>query len=492
MAEQGEYGGPSFGGQSYGGGGYNPTKSWAENQRQKQEDENLGGWLTGYNPDLVQDPFAAAIREKQKQRARRSGLPLGYLESSPQRNMPNAWDSPGFNPPNNMPNAWDSLGWDVPMLAGTVETPLQEIGLDKEMPWYSPLIGVNVDQLDPSAHTSNPQLDTWGNPINAAYNFGPFDTRYAHDPNTGAITGQPKSHSGLSALKSVKDAVQDFKLGFSIPGYGTPPANPHAGFMDPSQLEASDPSYAPSISLINPTNTTPTVSPLGGALMDIFGIEQDYETPQEDTDALMNDVQAMLGELDLSQTDHDFSPQGILDPSPPVPGSGDLPPTSPWEGIKNLFGYGNPFDGLAQVDDVDAPWGVNPISTISHSGTEREYAERALYSQIANQITQAAGQSSGRQAANAPAARPAERLVGRQAANASAPVRHDPIQTLVRTMLTPKKQMNQIAKHAQESLRQGRTPDMSTLSDYQAELVNAVLSGPSKPIDYSNPENRGI
>jgi hypothetical protein len=52
--------------------------------------------------------------------------------------------------------------------------------------------------------------------------------------------------------------------------------------------------------------------------------------------------------------------------------------------------------------------------------------------------------------------------------------------------------MRQIAPHARKAIRQGREVDYSTLSDNQADLVRQVLSGPSKPIDYSNPENRGI
>jgi len=46
------------------------------------------------------------------------------------------------------------------------------------------------------------------------------------------------------------------------------------------------------IDMIDPVNTTPTVSPLGGALLDHFGIDQKYETPQGDIDALMGDVLA--------------------------------------------------------------------------------------------------------------------------------------------------------------------------------------------------------
>jgi hypothetical protein len=46
------------------------------------------------------------------------------------------------------------------------------------------------------------------------------------------------------------------------------------------------------IDMIDPVNTTPTVSPLGSALLDHFGIDQKYETPQEDIDALMGDILA--------------------------------------------------------------------------------------------------------------------------------------------------------------------------------------------------------
>jgi len=46
------------------------------------------------------------------------------------------------------------------------------------------------------------------------------------------------------------------------------------------------------IDMIDPVNTTPTVNPAVSALLDHFGIDQKYETPQEDIDALMGDILA--------------------------------------------------------------------------------------------------------------------------------------------------------------------------------------------------------
>ena len=181
------------------------------------------------------------------------------------------------------------------------------------------------------------------------------------------------------------------------------------------------------------------------------------------------------------------------------------------------------------LDAMGVPWGVNPISSISHSDTVREYAERAaaeraLYSQIANQITQAAGQSGGGTTVAGPTGgstgggttgggntgggttgggstgggttgggttgggrKPKPPRGGKQD---PPPRKPDPINILVKTLLTPKKQMRGLAKHAQESLRQGRMPDFSMLPDFQQDLVRDILN-PPKPVDMSNPENRG-
>jgi len=203
-------------------------------------------------------------------------------------------------------------------------------------------------------------------------------------------------------------------------------------------LSMPPPMTGPVIEMIDPVNTTPTVSPAGNAILDHIGIDQKYETPQEDIDALMDDV---LG-LDLPQIDQD-----VL--------------------------------GLDRAMVSTDPWGGSVTSSISHSDTEREYAERAaaeraLYSQIANQITQAASQSSGRQAANAPEARPVVIPAGTQAANAPAPVRHDPIANLVRTVLSPK--INQVNPAAVKAIKKGKKPDYTMMTDYQQDLVRELLN----------------
>jgi len=151
--------------------------------------------------------------------------------------------------------------------------------------------------------------------------------------------------------------------------------------------------------------------------------------------------------------------------------------------------------GLDRAMVSTDPWGGSVTSSISHSDTEREYAERAaaeraLYSQIANQITQAASQSSGRQAANAPEARPVVIPAGTQAANAPAPVRHDPIANLVRTVLSPK--INQVNPAAVKAIKKGKKPDYTMMSNYQQDLVRNILNPPKPPVssNYSSIANR--
>ena len=267
-------------------------------------------------------------------------------------------------------------------------------------------------------------------------------------------------------------------------------ANPHASLGDIAasigsgnftaashQLNPANPNYAPSIEMINPVNITPTVSPVGSALLDNFGIDQKHATPQEDIDALMNDV---LG-LDLSQMDQD------------------------------VLG----LDRAMVSNYAGNPWGSS-ISNISHSDTEREYAERAaaeraLYSQIAQQITQAAGQSTPSTGGGTTVAGPTGGSTGGPTTGGSTtynpptindprpkpkpeprnpqpprgrqdpkPEPRNPIDILVKTLLTPERQMRQLAPHARKALREGRNPDFSMLPDYQQDLVRGILN-PPKP-----------
>ena len=183
------------------------------------------------------------------------------------------------------------------------------------------------------------------------------------------------------------------------------------------------------------------------------------------------------------------------------------------------------------LDAMGIPWGVNAISNISHSDTVREYAERAaaeraLYAQIAQQITQAAGQSGGGTTVAGPTGgstgggttgggntgggttgggstgggttgggttcggrKPKPPRGGKQD---PPPRKADPIDILVKTILTPKKKMRQVWKSAQKSLRQGRKPDMTILSDYQQDLVRNILNPPKPAVssNYSSIENR--
>tara|TARA_R110002051_G_scaffold319383_1_gene403366 strand:- start:72 stop:1241 length:1170 start_codon:yes stop_codon:yes gene_type:complete len=147
------------------------------------------------------------------------------------------------------------------------------------------------------------------------------------------------------------------------------------------------------------------------------------------------------------------------------------------------------------LDAMGVPWGVNPISSISHSDTEREYAERALYSQIANQITQAAGQSGGGTTVAGPTggSTGGGTTGGGNTGGGTTPPTgdqdveevYDPIDTLVKVVLTPKKKLKKLNPSTRKALKKGKKPDYTMMSDYQQDLVRNILK-PPKPAVSSN------
>jgi hypothetical protein len=238
-------------------------------------------------------------------------------------------------------------------------------------------------------------------------------------------------------------------------------------------------------------------------------------------------------------------PTPFFGPTPGViPGSGTPPKNTPIQDFIDRYFWAGDTEDIAQQDldvfnldrsmasnvnppnlmDLNTPWD-SVISPISHSDTMREYesraaAERALYAQIVQQITQAAGQSGGGapsvgtpavgappvealnppdivsppSVVSPPVAAPPQEPRNPQPAFALRPrsPREDPveprnpIQTLVRTILAPREHLNQLAPHARRALRQGRMPDFSTIPDAQQDLVQAILSGPTKPLMMSD------
>jgi hypothetical protein len=153
-----------------------------------------------------------------------------------------------------------------------------------------------------------------------------------------------------------------------------------------------------------------------------------------------------------------------------------VPLNAPWsvpsnwdvEEIENID-VGLPYDPeMAMASTAFDPWGSSVTSNISHSDTEREYAERVLYNQLAQQLAPV-------EPLNPPdRARPVVRPAGRQAANAPAPVRHDPIANLVRTVLSPK--INQVKPAAVKAIKRGKKPDYTMMPDYQQDLVRELLN----------------
>jgi hypothetical protein len=221
---------------------------------------------------------------------------------------------------------------------------------------------------------------------------------------------------------------------------------------------------------------------------------------------------ALGGGLDAG----DFPGPAVQDVLPPlIQQNPNVPPPPTFQLVNNPKEFQgidlSAFDLNRSLASTDVAWGVNPISNISHSDTMSEYAERAaaeraLYAQIAQQITQAAGQSTpstGTTVAgpttgspttgNPPTVndpRPKPRPKPKPEPRNPQPPRgrqdprpepRNPIDILVKTLLTPKRQMRQLAPHARKALREGRNPDFSMLPDYQQDLVSAILSGPSKP-----------
>ena len=243
MAEQGEFGGPSFGGPSYGGGGgYDPTKSWAENQRQEQEDANLGGLLQDYNPrdnDLFEDPFAAAIRAKQQQMA--NGM---------QRNMPNVYDNFGSNIPSNQNN---------------IETPLQSIGFKMGD------MKVSTKELPASVQPSLEQLYDWG------------DVRM-HGTNTNV---DPYGQYGSSTTSSQdRDAMRAL---FDIMGWNDPPSGA-GGFKAFSRDNVPGERFKSVVDMINPQTIDPRQEAIGRVLGKHFDLDNPRGTTEEQTDALMEEA----------------------------------------------------------------------------------------------------------------------------------------------------------------------------------------------------------
>jgi hypothetical protein len=66
--------------------------------------------------------------------------------------------------------------------------------------------------------------------------------------------------------------------------------------------------------------------------------------------------------------------------------------------------------------------------------------------------------------------------------------RPSPVKIAAKSVAKPKA-FKALPKFAQKEIRQGKVPTGG--SDYVQDMVRAFLAPPSKPIDYSNPANRG-
>ena len=505
MAEQGEYGGPSFGGV----GAYGEGLSEEEKEYSNAIARNILGIST--NPATYGAPLDSP-------EAANYGFGLGSNLSSISPNLAK-YASPFLNPSTGQAQ-FDQGFFDFSGIEGAKKAnelgfgpQLAQLGLAQAIPGYTKNINfpaIMGQHLSPVAYGTKQQqqavlksmYDDKEISLQDAIKYGALVNHM--NPNLGTLNVNPDNLN----IESYTEAVLA-----GLPGMST---NVTFGNTNPNQP------FKSVIEMIDPVNTTPTVSPAGNAILDHFGIDQKHETPQEDIDALMDDVLGVdLGVFDLDNAlawnPAKVSPNILQNVEPSVeqmlewnPPQFDTkfntnfpnPALSPEARKSDLEATNEALDAmgygpLSQMDqdvlgldramvstDFD-PWGGLVTSSISHSDTEREYAERAaaeraLYSQIVQQLApvEPLNPPDRVRPAATPAARPAARPVarpaGRQAANAPAPVRHDPIANLVRTVLSPK--INQVNPAAVKAIKKGKKPDYTMMTDYQQDLVRELLN----------------
>ena len=464
MAEQGEYGGPSFGGT----GAYGEGLSEEEKEYSNAIARNILGIST--NPDTYGAPLDSP-------EAANYGFGLGSNLSSISPNLAQ-YASPFLNPSTGQAQ-FDQGFFDFSGIEGAKKAKelgfgpqLAQLGLAQAIPGYTKNINfpaIMGQHLSPVAYGTKQQqqavlksmYDDKEISLQDAIKYGSLVNHV--NPNSGTLTVNPDNLNiesytegvlhgapGMSTNVTFEDTPTTDTLnnspnswggfkGFSIPGYGTPPANPHAGFMASYELDQNHPGYAPMISIINGQPIDPRQQAVGKH----FGIDNPQTAPQEDIDALMNEV---LG-LDLSQMDQDVLglDRSMVSTDP-----------NPWEGLNSSV-----------ISDIAHN------ASISDSPGEAEWAaESALYNQLVQQLAPVEPLNPPDRAR--PVVRPAARLVGKQAANAPAPVRHDPIANLVRTVLSPK--INQVKPAAVKAIKKGKKPDYTMMSDYQQDLVRELLN----------------
>jgi len=189
-------------------------------------------------------------------------------------------------------------------------------------------------------------------------------------------------------------------------------------------------------------------------------------------------------------------------------------------------GYQSIFDGVmvdpfdmsrAMVSTEDNPWGYNQsvidglnasfdTGAVSEAGggeLQQALAQRVAETMIAQQAARAPSNNVTIPMSSGPdividvtPPAPAPKLTGRQAtgsdyiqdANATPAPRRNPVQIAAKSVAKPKA-FKALPKFAQKEIRQGKVPTGG--SDYVQDMVRAFLAPPSKPIDYSNPANRG-
>ena len=226
----------------------------------------------------------------------------------------------------------------------------------------------------------------------------------------------------------------------------------------------------PSIELYDPLDTTPNNNIGVNAVLDAFGIENSTPTSQQEVDALMDNVLGMQFEdgINFDPDDMSMAMASVED--------------NPW-------GYNQ-----SVIDALNASFDTGAVSEAGGESLQEALAQRAAESMIAQQAARQVTPESNK--VTIPTSSGPDIVID---VTPPAPQTHlaphrrtapppSPVKIAAKSVAKPKA-FKRLPKFAQKEIRQGKVPTGG--SDYIQDMVSAFLAPPSKPIDYSNPANRG-
>lgn len=277
---------------------------------------------------------------------------------------------------------------------------------------------------------------------------------------------------GVNPLSTILDVLDNIEL--EEYRDNPTPAFPNFQNFINRTFFSQDNNVEPSIELYDPVDITPSTNPGAKAILDAFGIKNQTPTNQEEVDALMDDVlgqQSIFDGISVDPLDLSMAMASVED--------------NPW-------GYNQSvIDALNTSFDTGAlsQAGGDPRLAEAKRLAEQRAAEAMIARQAARQVTPKSNKvtipvSSGPDIVIdvTPPAPQTHLAPHRRTAPPPSPVK-----IAAKTVAKPKA-FKKLPTFAKKSLRKGKIPTGG--SDYMQDQIFNFLN-PPKPIDYSNPENRG-